>query len=753
MKTRNDSKRAAKQLQQRAEMQLAEAATQQSIEPQDQLLHELKVHQIELELQNDALREARASAEQALERYAELYEFAPAAYFTLGDDGRVQQTNISGERLLGVERKKITGRLFSEFIACQYRHEFNQFIQQVFVNVGVQHCEIMLVSGGRSGWVTVEAAADTQNRTCLAAMVDISERKRNEQELQLAATIYMAIEEAIMIADSDNRIVAVNPAFTVQTGYSAEEAIGQPTSLLRSSRHDQAFFEAMWQVLCHTGHWQGEIWNRHKNGEDFLARLSISTVYGDDGKIVRRVAMSSDITEQRRAEEIIHRQANVDPLTGLPNRRLFLDRLQQAINKTQRGHQKLALMFLDLDHFKDINDSLGHDVGDRLLKETTQRLIKCIRETDTLARPGGDEFTLIMGELQDLNSIDRVAEAILRTMMAQFQLKDQRCYISVSIGIALYPDDADNLEELLKKADQAMYTAKRQGRSRFCYFTPAMQAAAEARLRLTNDLRHALADKQFWVAYQPIVDLASGAIHKAEALIRWDHPTRGSINPSEFIPIAEDTGLICEIGSWVFHQVAEQVAIWRGKQYAEFQISINKSPAQFHNNSDKLSDWFEHLRRLRLPGCSVVVEITEGLLLEASTTVAEKLRAFKDAGIQIALDDFGTGYSALSYLQKYQIDFLKIDQGFISNLTPNSTDMALCEAIIMMAHILGMKVIAEGVETEKQRDILIQAGCDYGQGYLFSKPVTAVEFAKFFSAAPCVGRDKVSANKRHGSDV
>ncbi|ATG90141.1 bifunctional diguanylate cyclase/phosphodiesterase [Methylomonas koyamae] len=737
MKNRDNAADHKWDLRQRAEKQLGDDEPDKSVDPkQHRLLHELQVHQIELEMQNEALRDARASAEQALERYAELFDFAPIAYLTLGDDGCIHQTNFSGERLLGVELIKISGRRFAEFIANDYRPTFHQFLQQVFANVGVQHCEMVLVSGGITRWVTIEANADKHNRTCLVAMVDISERRRNEQELQLAATVYLAIEEAIMVADADadSRIVAVNPAFSKQTGYCAEEAIGQSTSLLKSSRYDETFFQPMWQTLNQTGQWQGELWNRRKNGEEFLARLAISTVYGDNGQIVRRVAMFSDITEQRRAEEIIQRQANVDPLTGLPNRRLFLDRLQRAINKSHRGHQKLALMFLDLDHFKDINDTLGHDVGDCLLKETTQRLMACIRETDTLARPGGDEFTLIMGELQDINSIERVAQAILRTMTAPFQLKDERCYVSVSIGIALYPDDAANLEDLLKKADQAMYAAKKMGRSRFCYFTPAMQEAAEIRLRLTNDLRHALVDKQIWVAYQPIVDLASGAIYKAEALIRWEHPTRGLINPAEFIPIAEDTGLITEIGSWVFHQVAEQVAAWRCNHHAQFQISINKSPAQFHNNSDKLGDWFDHLQRLGLPGGCIAVEITEGLLLDASNTVADKLRAFKNAGMQTSLDDFGTGYSSLSYLKKYHIDFLKIDQTFVSNLTAGSTDMALCEAIIMLAHILGMKVIAEGVETEAQRILLTQAGCDYGQGYLFSKPVTALEFEKLFSS-------------------
>ena len=308
-------------------------------------------------------------------------------------------------------------------------------------------------------------------------------------------------------------------------------------------------------------------------------------------------------------------------------------------------------------------------------------------------------------------------------------MKSQSCYISFSIGIALYPDDASNLEDLLKKADQAMYAAKQQGRNRSCYFTPAMQQAAEIRLRLVNDLHGALANHQFWVAYQPIVELATGHIHKAEALLRWQHPTLGLISPAEFIPVAEDTGMIIDIGEWVFHQAVKQVEKWRAQGQPLFQISVNKSPVQF---GDSHTDWFKYLQRLGLPGTCIVVEITEGLLLDVSPLVAEKLLAFRDTGMQVSLDDFGTGYSSLSFLKKFHIDYLKIDQNFVSNLTVDSTDLALCEAIILMAHKLGIKVIAEGIETAAQRDLLLLAGCDYGQGYLFSKPVSAEEFEKLF---------------------
>lgn len=691
------------------------------------------MHQIELEMQIEALREARAQAEMAQQRYAELFDFAPLAYFALGPDGVIHQTNFCSERLLGINRTRITGQAFSQWLCPEDRPAFQGFLEKVFVSDETHTCEMVLRIGAMSCHVAIEAVADKTRQSCLAAVTDISERKQTEAELRLAATVYLALGEAVMVTDTTNRIVAINPAFTSLTGYSAAEAIGQSPSLLKSGRHDKAFYRDMWQALERCGHWEGEIWDRRKNGDVYLKWLSINTVYGDDGKVLRRVAMFADITEQRQVEAIIRKQANIDPLTDLPNRRLFLDRLQQGINKSQRSKQKLALMFLDLDHFKDINDTLGHDVGDDLLKVVSKRLQDCIRVTDTLARPGGDEFTIVMDELDELSCVERVAVAILHCMKHPFQLGAEQCFVSISIGIALYPDDAGDMENLLKKADQAMYAAKQQGRNGFCYFTPAMQSTAETRLRLTNDLRHALDNRQFRVAYQPIVELATGHILKAEALLRWQHPDLGLVSPADFIPIAEDTGMIIEIGEWVFRQAIQQVRQWRERHHPHFQISVNKSPVQFRSSDSTHGRWFEQLHLRGLPGDAIVVEITEGLLLDASPVVAEKLLAFRDAGMQISLDDFGTGYSSLSYLKKFDIDYLKIDQSFVRNLSADSTDMVLCEAMILMAHKLGMKVIAEGIETEEQRDLLLQAGCDYGQGYLFSRPVPVEAFEQLFS--------------------
>jgi len=555
---------------------------------------------------------------------------------------------------------------------------------------------------------------------------DITLRRQAEDSLKIAGMVYANSNEAILVVDADSRIIAINPAFTQTTGYTESDVLGKKSNMLSSEQHGD-LYRAMWQELNTTGRWQGEMWNRRKNGEVYAEQLSINTIFHPDGSVYRRIALFLDVTEKKQNEEIIWRQANFDTLTGLPNRRMLRDRLEQEIKKAQRSAAPLALLFIDLDRFKEINDTQGHHVGDELLIEAARRLESCVRDSDSIGRLGGDEFTVIVGELHSMSDVERLAKTIIGKLAEPYQLGDEWVSTSASIGIAVYPDDASQSAQLLQYADQAMYAAKGKGGGRFSFFTSSLQEEAQSRMRLTGELSVALTSGQFRVYFQPIVELASNRIFKAEALLRWVHPQRGMVSPMSFIPLAEETGLIIPIGDWVFRESVNWAKRWKDISIEGFQISVNKSPTQFRSSDNADVIWPAHLRESGLTGRNICIEITEGLLLNGDDTTSRKLFSFRDAGIQVSIDDFGTGYSSLSYLKKFDIDYLKIDQSFVRNMVSDPADLALCEAIVVMAHKLGLKVIAEGVETREQCDLLIQTGCDFAQGYLFARPMPGEE--------------------------
>lgn len=479
------------------------------------------------------------------------------------------------------------------------------------------------------------------------------------------------------------------------------------------------------RILCKDGSWKwvltrGMVISRDAHGEP-----------------LRMIGTHTDISARKNAEAQVWKQAHFDALTGLPNRRMLRHRLDNAIRHSQEHGEHLAILFIDLDHFKEVNDTLGHDGGDLLLVLAAQRIQNCLAADDTVARMGGDEFTVVLCNAGNSTHIKKAAQDILDSMATAFQIGSEQVFVSASVGVALYPQNATLVEELLKHADQALYVAKGAGRNRFSFFTPALQEAAVLRARLATELRQALPQQQFALVYQPIVHLRSGKVRKAEALLRWQHPQRGPVGPAQFIPIAESTGLIVEIGEWVFQQAALQVSQWQAAYGGDFQISVNKSPVQFHRRDTAQPSWSAYLQSMDLAGSSVAVEITEGLLLDTNSDVARQLEELRSCGIAISLDDFGTGYSSLTYLQKIAIDFIKIDQSFVRNLKPASTDLALCKAIIRMAHDLGMQVVAEGVETPEQRDLLVAADCDFGQGYWFARPMAVSAFEDFMVQSAC----------------
>lgn len=563
---------------------------------------------------------------------------------------------------------------------------------------------------------------------------DITRRKQEQNTLELMKYSIDHLTDAVHWVDKDARIVYANEAMCRKLGYSLEEMLS-----LKIPDIDPDFspddWPDHWEEFKRRGSMTFETRHRSKDGRIFPVEIKLNNLYFQNKEL--NCVYAQDITERKKAEELIWKQANFDSLTSLPNRRMFHDRLKQEILKSRRSTLPLAVLLIDLDDFKEVNDALGHDQGDCLLKEAAKRIAHCVRETDTVARLGGDEFTVLLPRLTETSRADNIAQKIIGRLSEPFILGDNVTYISASIGITLYPNDASDVDTVLKNADQAMYLSKRLGRNRFNYFTQQLQEEARDRFKLTNELREALAtNKQFEVFYQPIIELATGTIHKAEALIRWHHPERGLVYPDQFIPLAEETGLIIDIGYFVFQQAVQQAKLWRSIFHKALQISVNRSPIEFQEhfvrNHLRHNDYMRHLEQA---GKDIVFEITEGMLLKAENTgVSELLLEFRDSGIQVALDDFGTGYSSLSYLKKFDIDYLKIDQSFIKNLSIERNDVVLCEAMIVMAHKLGLRVIAEGIETEAQRQILADAGCDYAQGYLFSRPLPSTEFEKLLAS-------------------
>jgi diguanylate cyclase (GGDEF)-like protein/PAS domain S-box-containing protein len=576
--------------------------------------------------------------------------------------------------------------------------------------------------------IVTNRADDGQVLRMAGTQTDITSQKSIEQELQFANSVYQAVGEVVMITDSNNRIIAINHAFTQLTGYAPDESIGKPMNFMFSERHDEAFKQAISNKLNATGIWEGEIWNRRKNGEEHAEWQLIHTIYDNKGNVLKRAVLISDVTDQKRAEETIRRHAYYDPLTGLPNRRLFHDRLGLELRKANRANLPIALLFIDLDHFKDVNDTFGHEAGDSVLHEAACRISDCVRESDTVARLSGDEFTVILSEIPDTRHTDYVAQKLVTRLALPYHIDGKIVHVSASIGISLFPNDANDISTLMNNADHAMYEAKSKGRNRFSHFNPSRQMPELSRINLINDLRGAVAAGQFRIYFQPIVDLSTGRINKAETLIRWHHPTHGMISPEEFIPLTEDTGLINQIGDWVFKESVRHAKYWSRQFTDDFQVSINISAVQLDAGYNNFAaKWPRHLQEAGLAGKNLAVEIRKRMMLNAESSFIDKLHEFRESGIQVTIDDSDLDSMTLSKYRKFDIDNLKIVQPFILDDMTDPNGLALSE-IIVMAHKLGFKVIAEGVETQNQHELLTAAKCDFAQGNFYSRPVTPEEF-------------------------
>lgn len=557
----------------------------------------------------------------------------------------------------------------------------------------------------------------------------------NAHQLEVAARVFEAANEGILITDARNKIIACNASFTEITGYSREEVLGQDPSILSSGKHDAEFYQQLWQDLTAHGHWQGEIYNRRKNGTIYPEWLSITLYKDAQGKVLNFIASIADISGRKKVEARLRYLAEYDPLTNLPNRRLLEDRANQLIQISRRHpERKLALLFIDLDRFKTINDSLGHRSGDKLLQAMAQRLRHVARSCDTVSRIGGDEFIVLMHDLDIPEAAAKIAHRLQQAISMPVDIDGHRIITTPSIGIACHPEDGESFEELMRNADAALYQAKHLGRNNFQFYTQSLNAHASEYLQLQTDLHEALAYHQLLLHYQPQFDLASGQLQGCEALVRWQHPSRGMVSPGVFIPLAEESGLIHGIGQFVLQEACRQGAAWLNAGLEFGNIAVNLSASQF---STDLVDWVAStLKQTGMPATRLTLEVTESMLMEDANIAAAVLAQLKQLGVSIALDDFGTGYSSLAYLKGFALDKLKIDKAFIDNLPSNQDDAAITRAIIDIARHLQLQTVAEGIEHQAQWDFLRQVGCDAGQGYLYARPLTPAQLEERLKHPP-----------------
>ncbi len=561
----------------------------------------------------------------------------------------------------------------------------------------------------------------------LLLKTEMAERQQAEDRMRMLSSIVEHTSDIVCVTDRNGVIQYVNPGFEQVTGWRRDEALGKKTSLLKSGRHDKEYFRRMWDTLLEGRAFRDVLLNKKKDDSLYFEDKTILPLRDDDGRITLFISTGKDISEMMRNQAQLDYLAFHDPLTNLPNRSLFRDRLEQSLNRAHRQESMVALLFLDLDRFKTINDSLGHSLGDRLLKEVASRLGGCAREIDTVARLGGDEFTIILEDIEHPDQAVLVAQKVLDVLVEPFTVDGREFHITASIGIALYPLDEKEADALIKAADTAMYHAKEAGRNSYQFYSSAMTARVTQRLAVETQLRRALERDEFVLHYQPIVDLPSGRVTGAEALLRWQHSARGLVPLSEFVPIMEETGLILSIGEWVLRQATQQQHAWTQAGAGPLYVAINISTRQLMR-PDFVANITRILKETPLEPHNLCLEITESVLLADTQAAGETLKGLKDTGVIIAMDDFGTGFSSLSYLRRFPVDIVKIDREFVRNITTNAPDEALVETIIYMAHRLGLKVVAEGVETEAQLALLQKYDCDAIQGYLYSPAVPPEQF-------------------------
>jgi diguanylate cyclase (GGDEF)-like protein/PAS domain S-box-containing protein len=684
-------------------------------------------------------RKMERSLERAYSQWTQALDQFDDAAFLLDNQYKLLRANKAFYRMVGADNE-----------VCQGQH----IAYVMSVENKIEDCLVCLALEGKTeAIVTMEPEdeanpfakpielrlkrltdKDGQVSGMMGVMRDLTEIRKVEERLRLAASVFENTDEGVVIVNPEGQVVEINPAFTRILGFSREEVIGQSPRMWQSGYHKQKIYDDMWNTLREKGFWQGELWNRRKDGVVFPEWLTISRVQDQSGRLSHYVGVFSDISEIKQSQEQLEHLAHHDPLTDLPNRLLLNERLEQAIRHAERHQLQIAVIFQDLDNFKHINDSMGHPAGDQLLRQVAERLRNAVRKEDTIARLGGDEFVTIMEDIKDSDKLSNAAEKLMSAFNDPFVLDNQDVRITTSLGISLFPRDGFDAQTLLRNADAAMYRAKEKGRNTFQFYTEEMTHFAFERVLLENHLRQAIALEQLYLLYQPQIDLHNGKLIGVEALVRWHHPELGTISPIKFIPLAEDCGFIHQIGAWVLNEACRQGKRWLDQGCNVGCVSVNIAGQQIERG-DLVTQVESVLKKHNYPAIGLELEITESFIMQQPDNAVAQLNAIRSQGVGLAIDDFGTGYSSLSYLKKLPVNKLKIDQSFVRDIPEDSNDMAITDAILAMGKSLGLQVIAEGIENKAQADFLLQAGCQEGQGYFYSKPIKPEQLEqRFFSA-------------------
>ncbi|MCP4992336.1 MAG: EAL domain-containing protein [Gammaproteobacteria bacterium] len=680
-----------------------------------------------------------------------LIDALPDMIFYRGEDGLYLTCNKAAELYFGVSEDQLEGRGDQACFSGEISQFFQQLDREVVATGSTLQKEVRLEipdQGERVVEAMVVPLLDKKGKVTgrIGIFRDITDLKLTEEKIRQAATVFKSSNECIIITDTKGAIIAVNAAFTELMGYTEAEVLGQKADFLRSGRHSDQFYRDMWCALQKTGSWRGQIWDRNKNGHVIPGWLNISAVLDEQGAVSHYVSMFSDISEIKRSQDLLQYQAHHDSLTGLPNRPFFNARLEHTLLTARASDSNCAILFLDLDRFKMINDTLGHPVGDEVLKIMAQRLTYVVRGSDTVARLGGDEYVIILHDVEDTADAERVAAKVLSSVSKPFQLEGEDLSISVSIGIALFPQDGVDTMTLIKNADAAMYRAKDQGRGNYQLFSSDLASIARESLSMESDLRVALEKNHLELHYQPQYAMDGKTLISAEALVRWRHKEKGLILPNKFIPLAEESGLINLLGDWVLEESCRQWMAWHAKGYPEIAVAVNLSGRQVMSGG-LVQRVKVILQQSGMPPHRLKLEITETSLMDNAETSTQVLSQLNALGVKLAIDDFGTGYSSMSYLKRFDMDEMKIDRSFVQDLPGDPNDVAIVRSIIALGHSLQMEVLAEGVEREEQLAFLKQEGCDKVQGFLLNRPLTAAAFEELLMSvveitAPCSAQEE-----------